>query len=176
MTKRHFKPIDAETMNALFLYENGNLISKVDRGPANNRVRKGDVVGCLSKTGYLNVKVNGQVYLVHRVIYTMLNGDIPNDLFIDHANGIRTDNRIENIRLATPMQNIRNQKKAQKDNKLGVLGVGEDKRASSKGYKNKFRARIRVDGSLKCLGYFPTVEMASEAYQAARTKYFEDFS
>lgn len=78
---------------------------------------------------------------VHRVVWAIVKGEWPNGV-IDHINGITTDNRIENLRDVDHRTNIENQKKARKDNKIGLLGVIK---AGSDGY----RARIRTFG--KCI-------------------------
>lgn len=52
-------------------------------------------------TGYLVVSVKGKQYRCHRFIWEYFNGEIPNDLVIDHINGDKTDNRLENLRLVT---------------------------------------------------------------------------
>lgn len=43
----------------------------------------------------------------HRVIWVYFNGKIPNHLQINHKNGIKNDNRIENLEMVTPSQNIK---------------------------------------------------------------------
>lgn len=44
----------------------------------------------------------------HRVIWYYFNGEIPESYEIDHINGIKTDNRLENLRLVTPKENMNN--------------------------------------------------------------------
>lgn len=57
---------------------------------------------------YWSVKFKDKFYGVHRVIWEMLNGPIPKGHVIDHINGDPFDNRVENLRLASPSQNARN--------------------------------------------------------------------
>jgi hypothetical protein len=82
-----------------------------------------------SKNGYLRASVSGvgkeTLKLVHRVIYEWHHGEIPEGMQIDHINGIKTDNRIENLRLVTRATNMRNRKKSKK-NTTGVTGVKEN--------------------------------------------------
>lgn len=83
---------------------------------------------------------------------------------IDHINGVKTDNAWKNLRQVTAQQNSYNRRRAMKNSKTGVLGVGT--RADG-----KFRARIRVAGRRIELGAFDTIDEAKNAYAAAKKKY-----
>jgi hypothetical protein len=85
----------------------------------------------------------------------------------DHENGDRLDNRGSNIRPASDLQNHWNLK-TDKRNKSGWNGV-------SPGRKNKWRARINVNGEAIALGEFDTKEEAIEARKAAEIKYYGEF-
>ncbi len=76
--------------------------------------------------GYVRFKLNGKLKFAHRVIWEMFNGKIPEGKVIDHINGIKDDNRIENLRLTTQRQNVQyaydrlgNYQSNRKRNKLG---------------------------------------------------------
>lgn len=88
--------------------------------------RVGDTVGHLHKTrgGYSRWKVKYQqkVYMVHRIIYEMHHGAIPQGMVIDHIDGDSTNNRIENLRIVPQTKNARNIKKSI-NNKTGTTGV-----------------------------------------------------
>lgn len=86
--------------NRMFDYRDGKLIQKVKRP----RVNVGDIAGTKDTSGHLQTMVYGRLYLVHRIIWIMLNGDIPDKMEIDHINGVRDDNRIENLRLVTKVK------------------------------------------------------------------------
>ena len=101
-------------------------------------------------------------YTVHSLVAQSFLGHIPNghEIVIDHANGIKTDNRLENLRLVTHRENVT----------FGTL----KKETSSKypgvsWHKNnkKWRALINIKNKLKFLGYFPSEIEAAEAYQKA---------
>ena|SRR6185312_1235662 len=73
------------------------------RGPS------GKVLGSLGKEGYLQFLIYGEscTRLVHRFIWESVNGQIPSGMQINHINGVKTDNRIENLELVTPKGNMR---------------------------------------------------------------------
>ncbi|AUB75618.1 hypothetical protein B195_012465 [Pseudomonas sp. Lz4W] len=66
-------------------------------------------VGSKDTMGYWKVCYKRKAYMVHRIIWEMVNGPIPAAHVIDHRNGDVTDNRRANLRLATTMQNGLNQ-------------------------------------------------------------------
>lgn len=68
------------------------------------------------------IQVLGKVQLAHRIIWQLVHGAIPGGMQIDHIDGNRLNNRIENLRLVTHTLNMRN-KATGKDNQTGVKGV-----------------------------------------------------
>lgn len=82
---------------------------------------------------------------------------------VDHINGIRTDNAIKNLRLATNAFNCQNKRHAIGSNKSsGLLGVSLDKR------NNRWHAYINVNRKRRFLGYHDTPEKAHAAYVEAK--------
>jgi hypothetical protein len=89
--------------------------------------------------------------------------------FIDHINGDRADNNIDNLREATRSQNCQNAKLS-KVNRSGVKGVSWHK------YNQKWYARIRLDGKRIDLGYFDNLIEAEATIKATREKLHGVFS
>jgi hypothetical protein len=131
------------------------------------RIAIGDSAGTVNGSGYLQFQFKGRQYQAHRVAWLLKTGEWPSKE-IDHANGIRTDNRWCNLRQATDAQNVRNSG-ARSTNKLGIKGVRyhpKDKR---------FHARITHEGIRIYLGAFATPDEASEAYKAAARRLHGEF-
>jgi hypothetical protein len=149
----------------VFRYENGKLFWKIR--PRGN-VHIGDEAGSPNGDGHLRVMYKRKYYLVHRVIYELHNGPIPKEMQIDHVNGIRDDNRIDNLRLATQSQNNWNSSR-RKDNTSGYKGVVWYKPTQ------KWVARIMVFGKNILLGYFLTKEDAYNARRNAEKFYHGEF-
>lgn len=148
--------------NEIFHYSDGEIFwLKVNR----NRYNKpGDIAGRPSPTnGYLYVKVNQEVKSVHSIIWEMHNGEIPEGMEIDHVNHIRTDNRIENLRLVSHQQNAMNRSKTSR-NTSGVVGV------SWCNLTEKWYAYIKKDGVMHSLGRHARFEDAALARKSAERK------
>lgn len=138
-----------EKLEEMFEYRDGALYWLIK--PA-KKIRVGDRAGCLTNYGYRQIKFKGSLELEHRLIWQIFNGPIPEGVEIDHINRVRTDNRIENLRLATRGQNC-----------VNMLGSGYTYLKQSR----KYKAQIKIQGKTKCLGYFDTAEEASQVYQTA---------
>jgi hypothetical protein len=118
---------------------------------------------------YLRVCISNVKYFAHRIAWMMENGEIPEKMMIDHINGIPTDNRMVNLRLATKSQNMHN------------MGVGATNTSGSKGVhwyerKKKWHVQIRVCGSRKHIGYFSDIKDAESAYIAAAEEHQGNFA
>lgn len=88
---------------------------------------------------------------------------------IDHINGVGTDNRVENLRLATSQENNRNRRIA-KNNTSGIRGVCWNR------FKKKWKAYIMIDSRLYNLGDFDSLENAKNARESAELNAFGVFS
>lgn len=123
--------------------------------------------GCAHGSGYRTVLFRGRRHLEHRVAWFLHYGEWPNQQ-IDHINGNPSDNRIVNLRLATPSENSRNRGKPP-HNTTGFKGVSRQ--------RGRYQALIRIDdGKNKFLGSFTTPEEASAAYNRAALEHHGDFA
>jgi hypothetical protein len=113
--------------------------------------------------GYRAIGINGKILLEHRLIWMYVHGVMPTK-FIDHINGIKDDNRIENLRECTQSQNQANIGK-RNDNTSGHKGVSWDK------HGKKWKVQIRVNNKKRYLGLFTSIEDAIAARRAAEIKY-----
>ena len=125
---------------------------------------RGKQAGTVNSKGYIiiNVKKDGKQsqFRAHRLAWLFVNGHFP-EIGIDHINGDKLDNRMENLREASILENGQNRRKASSHNKLGVLGVRVDK-------YGKYIASIRVNGKVKFIGRFNEIAKASDAYIQAK--------
>jgi hypothetical protein len=113
--------------------------------------------------GYRRMTLLGKRYKSHRVAWAMHHGDWPPET-IDHINGVKDDNRIENLRAVTHIENCRNQK-LHNTNTSGVMGVYWRPEA------RKWQVRIYVNGRLLHLGLYVKKDEAVAARKAAEEKY-----
>jgi hypothetical protein len=114
--------------------------------------------------GYLTVAFQGKTQLMHRLVWVYFNGPIKDGMVIDHIDGNRANNRIENLRMVTRQRNNMN-KCLRKDNTSGYTGVQYDKTV------NKWNARIKLNGALYNLGNFLKKEDAINMRKQAEITY-----
>lgn len=126
--------------------------------------KNGRRAGSLTNKGYVRLRSKNKGYQVHRIVWEMYNGLIPEGMEIDHINHIRDDNRIENLRLVDRRHNTMN-RGFRSDNSSGVMGV----RKHSK--NNNWIAEIRVNGKSIYLGSFYDFDDAVKARKEAEVKY-----
>ena len=118
-------------------------------------VNAGDVAGNKAPTGYWRVQIMRHSRLAHRLAWFYVHGVWPkHDL--DHVNGVRTDNRIANLREVTRSQNLQNRVVASRRSTSGLLGAHRS--------WGGWQARITIDGEVHHLGTFDTPEEAHRAY------------
>lgn len=121
--------------------------------------RNGKRIGWRHSSGYWYVTINRVAYKLHRVVWLWHYGCWPCQQ-IDHINGEKSDNRIQNLRDVGGSINQRN-KGINRNNTSGFKGVSYHRG------KNKFVAQIRTSSGRQYLGSFDRAEDAARAYQRA---------
>ena len=142
--------------------ETGVFFHLLDRGHR----KAGDPAGSRNVVnGYVELSICGIKAYGHRMAWLYEHGTDA-QLTIDHINGVRHDNRISNLRLASRAVNSQNTRAAQKNSVSGFLGVSYCK------FTNRWKAQITA-GRNYTLGRFDTPELAYEAYLTAKRQMHE---
>lgn len=155
--------ITQKALHEYFSYDNGNLIWKIRKG----RIAKGSIAGYKQKNGYIYLQLNRKMLRIHRLIFLMHHGYMPKE--IDHINRIRDDNRIENLREVTRMQNCMNAS-LRKDNTTNIKGVSYSKR------DNMWQAYININQKRIPLGHFKSLFDACCIRKSYENKHFGDYA
>lgn len=145
----------------LFDYKDGVLVYRVVQ---RDHSRVGKRAGYI-EDGYLRVLINEKFHRVHRVVWLFVNGTFPDQ--VDHINGVRTDNRIENLREVTVAENNKN-KRIPKNNKSGFLGVSI---AQDVNGEKRWTARISINKKDTHIGTFKSLSDAVKARLDCEEKY-----
>lgn len=141
-------------------YVRSNMVYDHIKGNFYNNNKR---LGSLDEKGYVRIKIQGRNYRAHRVAWLYSYGEWP-DGQIDHINGDRSDNRIENLRVATNGQNQHNKKILNK-----IKGISKHTKSG------KWHSRIMLDKKHMSLGLYNCPAAASFAYQIASDKYHGEF-
>ena len=115
----------------------------------------------MDKQGYRVVKLNNKTRSAHQLIAITFLNHIPDGhkLVIDHINGIKSDNRLENLRIVTQFQNMLYYRES-----LDIIGSSNYKGISFYKRDSKWRANINYNGTQKHIGYFDSELEAHGAY------------
>ena len=113
--------------------------------------------GSLDSGGYIKVSVGGKSYQAHRFVWFYVHGVWP-DGQIDHINGNKIDNRIENLRVCSASENQQNRSKPPRHASSKYLGV------SWNDLRLKWRAQLVVNKTKVLDSYFDSEEDAHDAY------------
>lgn len=130
-------------------------------------LRKVGSAGWVNAQGYRCVSLDGRTYLAHRLAWLFVNGEWPLDQ-IDHINGVRSDNRIANLRASSQRQNMQNTS-ARSDSSTGLKGVFPVR-------SGKWAAQIQANNKVHHLGTFASKEEAFAAYQSAASDLHGEFA
>ena len=156
-----------ERVNELLRYEpgSGKLFWKKTTA---NRVKVGDEAGTFCKsTGYIKIRVDNKGYPLHRIAILLATGVYDKTVQVDHINHDRCDNRLENLRVVSRAENMRNKSKLN-TNKTGITGVRII--YTRKGTK-RYKAAIKYNSKDIYLGTYDTLEEAAAARKVAEIKY-----
>ena len=136
--------------------------------PYASKIKVGNRAGCQDGERYRVIAIDQVTYGEHRLAWFYVNGIWPSGQ-IDHINGDKSDNRIANLRDASPGENQRN-RGAMKSNTTGFKGVTYEPR------RGKFKAAITHEGKQKNLGRFDTAYEAHKAYCEAANRLHGEFA
>jgi len=148
MSTKCSTPLTAHALRELVVYRDGELFWRNPVG----KMKRGALGAPAGKGGRLQAIIAGRAQYIHRLVWLYHHGEWPGEQ-VDHVNGVKTDNRIENLRLLSPSANAQN---------VNRIGVSRDRRSG------RWRARIMVEGRSISLGSHATHEAAHAAYLRAK--------
>ena len=151
---------------ACFEYRDGTLYWRGVTHP-NKQYLADKPAGSIHNTGYRHVTWMGKVHKVHRLIFLLHHGYLPPE--VDHINGGRADNRIENLRAANRSENQCN-RPALASNTSGYPGVSWHKKSKA------WLVRVMKNGKTHMVGYFKDLELAGLVSAEARAKFHGQFA
>ena len=151
-------------LHELFNYEEstGCLIW---RARTSRRINVGDVAGSSTGQGYLAIRIDGRLYLAHRLVWFYLYGELPVHE-IDHRDGNGTNNRRLNLRAATRAENAQNCA-LRSDNTLGVPGVYFNQRSGC------FVVKLEAFGVVRFNRQFADIKQAIKARARVKAQFHE---
>jgi hypothetical protein len=123
----------------------------------------GKPAGCIYPDGYVVVSIGKVRVPAHRIVWALHHGEWPAGM-LDHINGVRSDNRLCNLRECTDSQNQMNRQPRNGLKGITLLPSG------------KWQAQIKLSRRSRYLGCFADMKLAVAAYNAAAKRYFGDFA
>ena len=153
-----------ENLLDIFEYKDGELYFKKRLG---SRTKMNEPSGNIYNTGYKRVHLLGKKYYIHRLIWLYHNGYMPE--FIDHIDGNKLNNKIENLRACSKSQNGFNQK-PRKNNTSGV------KNLYWSSHFKKWLVKLQINNVVKHIGYFVDKELAELVAIEAMDKFHGNFA
>jgi hypothetical protein len=128
-----------------------------------NKVKVGDIAGRTDTSGYSAIRVCGRLYKAHRLAWLYVHGEIPD--VVDHINGVKSDNRLINLRNCTSKQNAENQK-LRSNNKTSHRGVYWSSA------EQRYKAQVGHDRDIHHLGTFVSLVDAVSAVRQFRDAHY----
>lgn len=150
-----------------FEYRDGDLYFKWTAW--NNQRKPGDKAGSKNSQGYVHIQIGKHKYKVHRLVFLMHHGYLPK--IVDHIDGDKTNNRIENLREATKQQNCFNSK-LKVNSTSGVKGINRSNCGK------RWIAVFAISRKNYIVGRFKDeeFELAKEALEFAREFFLGEFA
>ena len=155
--------VDLNEAKNSFEYRDGNLYWKMSNSP---RALKGSIAGNLNSHGYIDVRYNKKLVKAHRIIFGLHHGYIPEQ--VDHINGNRSDNRIENLRAANNQTN--------QFNRACRNGVSGLKNIYWRESRKRWFVKLCLKDKQVWLGSYKELELAELVAIEARNKYHKEFA
>lgn len=135
------------------------------RDSVNGKAKAGDRACRYWSDGYFVVKLERINIRAHRAAWMLYHGiTLTTAQQIDHINGDRGDNKIENLRVVTPSVNSQNRHKPRSGNMSGFMGVTATRTTGI------WTATVCLEGKNHYLGRFTTPEAAHQAYLEAKRR------
>lgn len=153
--------VDRDGLKRVFNYDpqTGIFTRRIDSG-RHGRWKAGTPAGCKNSLGYTVVRIGPTLYAAHRLAFLYVFGEWP-AVGIDHKDGNKSNNKIDNLRLATQAENLQNRRAAQRNSSSGILGVYWSKR------KLRWIASLK-SGDDRHHSSHLTAEAAASAYEGAK--------
>lgn len=145
--------------------ESGLFLWRTQR---NSHSTPGKLAGCRNSLGYWEIGLNGVTRPAHRLAWVLVHGAFP-QCSVDHINGDRCDNRIQNLRLADASRQAMN-RGTRSDSATGIKGVRWDAKS------RRWVARIGWRGERVIIGRYQSEAEAAAAYDAAAAILFGAFA
>jgi len=127
----------------------------------------GSVAGSVNRRGYVELTIACRKWLAHRLAWYYMHGAVP--VAVDHINGNRQDNRLENLREVTRSENQCN-RGVLANNTSGYAGVSWHKKSKA------WVVRLMKNGKSHMIGYFKDLELAGLVASEARSLYHGTFA
>jgi hypothetical protein len=152
-----------EYLKDVYEYQDGELIRKHRQG----NKQAGTTVGCMQKIGYKITVINKKFFYLHRLIFMFHNGYMP--LSIDHIDGNKSNNKIENLRPCNASENLSNRSN-QSNSKSGHKNVYWLKNRS------QWVVALNAKNKKYHIGYYNDINQAIQAASTARLNLHGNFA
>ena len=157
-----------EYLHELFTYVDGQLYWKESRYRGKNQRSISEPAGGPDKKNsndaYMRICIDQKRYLTHRLIFLYHHGYITE--FIDHIDGNRKNNRIENLRVATRQQNGYNRKSTSSTGIKNVYHRGN----------GIYRVIFHIGGKPKIVGNYNSLDIAAKVAREFREMNHGEFA